>query len=307
MKERYFKFLVVIILLVVAVFLDQWSKIWAEDNLSIPRFPEHTVTKTVNAETPTITLQDYIKAAYPNNNEDDVKSMMAYVRKEGQRVLPQDTLNQGDQIELGFAKITVIEGYYDYQYARNPGAAFSFLADQSPDFRKYFFGISGILAVILILVFIGMSDWRKQKPLILSLGCILGGAIGNIIDRFQYGYVIDFVSWHYQDVYYWPTFNIADVFVTGGVIFLILDMIIHRNSDNKEAIEADAKAEDADAKAEDADAKAEEADAKAEISAEEPAKADDTAEAPATPEDTVNEDAKTEDASEAASEVKSES
>ena len=129
----------------------------------------------------------------------------------------------------------------------------------------------------------------------------------NIIDRFQYGYVIDFVSWHYQDVYYWPTFNIADVFVTGGVIFLILDMIIHRNSDNQEAIEADAKAEDADAKAEDADAKAEDADAKAEDADAKTEDADAKAEEPANTEDTVNEDAKTEDASEAASEVKSES
>ena len=250
MKDKYFKFLIVVIILVIAVFLDQWTKIWAENNLSTPRFPEHTVTKTVQIETPTTTLEDYLKAEYPKNNEGDIKRMMGFVTKDGQRVMPQDQLTNGEQIQQGYTTITVIDGYYDYQYARNPGAAFSFLADQSPDFRKYFFGITGILAVILILVFIGFSDWRKQKPLILALGCVLGGAVGNIIDRFQYGYVIDFISWHYKDVYYWPTFNIADVFVTCGVIFLVLDMIInHKNykdEDTKAVAEEKAEKVEAD-------------------------------------------------------------
>lgn len=64
--------------------------------------------------------------------------------------------------------------------------------------------------------------------LIITLGCVLGGAAGNIIDRFRYGYVIDFISWHIGDKY-WPTFNIADVFVTCGVVFLVIDLLIHRD------------------------------------------------------------------------------
>ena len=228
MKEKYFKFLIVGIILILAIFLDQWSKFWAEDNLATPRYPDHAVMLTVKEDAQPTTFEAFINARYPQNSENENKHIIAGGSRDGRHLMPQDEVKAGDQIRLQYVSLNVIDGYYDYQYARNPGAAFSFLANQSDKFRSIFFGITGILAIILILVFIGKSSWKTQKPLILALACVLGGAAGNIIDRARLSYVIDFISWHYRDVYYWPTFNIADVFVTCGVIFLVIDLLIHR-------------------------------------------------------------------------------
>lgn len=231
MKDKYFKFLIVGIILIFSVFFDQWSKFWAEDNLATPRYPDHVVTLNVEETAQPMTFEAFINARYPKNAEKENKYIVANGTRDGKRLMPQDEVKAGDEIQLGYVSLTVIDGYYDYQYARNPGAAFSFLANQPDKFRSIFFGITGILAVILILVFIGFSSWKKQKPLIIALACVLGGAFGNIIDRARLSYVIDFVSWHIGEKYYWPTFNIADVFVTCGVIFLIIDLIIHREPD----------------------------------------------------------------------------
>ena len=246
MKEKYFKFLIVGIILILAIFLDQWSKFWAEDNLATPRYPDHVVTLTVKDDAQPMSFEAFIKARYPKNSENENKHIVASGSRDGKRLMPQDEVKAGEQISLQYVSLTVIDGYYDYQYARNPGAAFSFMANQSDKFRSIFFGITGILAIILILIFIGKSSWKKQKPLIIALACVLGGAAGNIIDRTRLSYVIDFISWHIGDKYYWPTFNIADVFVTCGVIFLVLDLLIHR--DSKKAVSADnAEADKADA------------------------------------------------------------
>ena len=262
------KFVVVAFIVFVAVFLDQWSKFWAEDNLASPRY-DHTIDVVVPQSEQTSTLEQFVKTAYPDANETNQKYMVASASRNGEKLFASNEVNPGDKISFNYVTKTVIEGYFDYQYARNPGAAWSFLADQSPRFRGIFFGITGILAVILMFGFIIASKWKTQKPLIIFLACILGGAVGNIIDRFRMGYVIDFISWHVGE-HYWPTFNIADIFVTCGVALLIIDLIIHRNDkDNKES---DAKAEES-AKTEDG-AKAEES-----AKAEDGAKAEDSAKA----------------------------
>lgn len=224
MNEKTTKILIAAFIVFIAVFLDQWTKNWAEDNLANARYPEHYVTLTVNDQNAG-TVEDIIQKRYPGNNERENKMILANTYRKGERIMPQTEVKDGEELELHHVGLTVIDGYYDYQYARNPGAAFSFLADASPKFRSIFFGITGILAMILIGVFIWRSSWKKNKVLILSLACVLGGAIGNVIDRFRLSYVIDFISWHVGE-HYWPTFNIADVFVTGGVAFLILAMIV---------------------------------------------------------------------------------
>ena len=250
-KSQLYKFLVVGIILFLAVFFDQWSKNWAENNLASNRYPEHAVTVTVDSSAETPTLADFVAKKYPKNSEIENKRIMAFASTDGTHLNPQDELKDGQIIDLHNVGLTVIDGYYDYQYARNPGAAFSFLADKSPTFRSVFFGITGILAIILILVFIGASSWKKHKPMIIALACVLGGALGNVIDRTRLSYVIDFVSWHVGD-HYWPTFNVADVFVTCGVAFLVLDMIINRKKYDDKAVE-DKSGDAKDTKAIDAD------------------------------------------------------
>jgi signal peptidase II len=107
----------------------------------------------------------------------------------------------------------------------NEGAAFSFLADAGGWQRWLLTGIS-------LVVSIGITVWlmrlpKQQLMLRISLALVLGGALGNLIDRALFGYVIDFLVVHY-DQYYFPAFNVADAAISLGAVGLVLDMFINR-------------------------------------------------------------------------------
>lgn len=258
-NHRFLKYSVVFFILLLSVFLDQWTKYWAEEHLASFRYSDHELVLTVPSEVGEETLSTFIAQKYPRNNEADRARMIAFTSRDGEKLSGMDKVKGGDTLHLKHASITVIPGYYDYQYARNPGSAWSLFADQPETFRKTFFGITGVLALLLLGYFIFRSSWSRQRMLVITLACILGGAIGNIIDRFRLGYVIDFISWHIGDKY-WPTFNIADVFVTCGVAFLIIDMLIHRDgffgaSPEKKSENGDKKIESKDETPSDAEVK----------------------------------------------------
>lgn len=109
--------------------------------------------------------------------------------------------------------------FFNMVSARNTGAAFSFLADHAGWQRYFFVGIA-LVAVAVILYL--MRKHRGQRLFNLSLSLILGGAIGNAIDRVRLGYVIDFLDFHYAGWHY-PAFNVADIAITVGAGLLILD------------------------------------------------------------------------------------
>lgn len=101
----------------------------------------------------------------------------------------------------------------------NTGAAFSFLSDAG-GWQRWFFSLLA-LAVSVFLLF-----WLKRLPrsetwTALGLSMVLGGALGNLIDRLLYGHVIDFIQWYYKS-FYWPTFNIADSAITVGASVLVV-------------------------------------------------------------------------------------
>lgn len=109
---------------------------------------------------------------------------------------------------------------FNITYAHNPGAAFSFLADQG-GWQRWFFTAVAVIASIVFLV------WLKRTPkenvmLCLALACMLSGALGNLIDRVLFGYVIDFLDFHWQG-HAWPTFNIADSVIFIGAALMIID------------------------------------------------------------------------------------
>ncbi|MBI5481649.1 MAG: signal peptidase II [Deltaproteobacteria bacterium] len=125
--------------------------------------------------------------------------------------------------------VRVMPGF-DLRYARNPGAAWGLLADVGERYRRPFFVGVSILAMAFI-VFTYARATAEQRRLRLALALILGGAIGNFIDRMAYGYVVDFVDWHarlFGRVRHWPTFNIADAGITVGVLLLALDLFPRR-------------------------------------------------------------------------------
>ncbi|TKS58623.1 MAG: signal peptidase II [Nitrospira sp.] len=125
--------------------------------------------------------------------------------------------------------IPVVPNLFSLTYIRNPGAAFGLLAGSSNAFRMVFFGLTSIIALGLlstILLRMPERDWMGR----LSVAGILGGAIGNLIDRLRYGEVIDFLDVFVEN-YHWPAFNVADSAITVGVIFLIIHFAFDKKED----------------------------------------------------------------------------
>ncbi|MDF2883451.1 MAG: lspA [Clostridiaceae bacterium] len=117
-------------------------------------------------------------------------------------------------------EIVIIKNIFSFEYLENRGAAFGIFQN------KQIF-----LAIITIIVAAAMIFYLfKYKPksvlLKISLSMIISGALGNLFDRIAYKYVVDFILWHYKGVYYFPTFNVADMLVTCGTVLLAIYLII---------------------------------------------------------------------------------
>jgi signal peptidase II len=119
--------------------------------------------------------------------------------------------------------IEIIPNFFHLTYIRNTGAAFGFLAGGRSSGRIIFFALFSILA-IGCLIYLLKTIRPGQKTAILSLSLILGGAIGNLIDRLRQGEVVDFLDFHWYD-WHWPAFNMADSAITIGVILLFYQMM----------------------------------------------------------------------------------
>ncbi len=133
---------------------------------------------------------------------------------------------------VGFYQLgasTPITGFFNLVRAHNSGAAFSFLSDAS-GWQRWFFSIIGLLAAVLLVWL--LRSHAGQRLFSFALACILGGAVGNVIDRLLYGYVIDFLDFHWRwldPVFaggHFPAFNIADSAITIGAACLILDELL---------------------------------------------------------------------------------
>ena len=124
---------------------------------------------------------------------------------------------------------TEVTSFFNLVRAHNSGAAFSFLSDAS-GWQRWFFSIIGLLAAVLL--FWLLRSHAGQKLFSFALACILGGAVGNVIDRLVYGYVVDFLDFHWRwlaPVFsggHFPAFNIADSAITIGATCLILDEVL---------------------------------------------------------------------------------
>ncbi len=124
--------------------------------------------------------------------------------------------------ELPLHQAILIFPGFDLFLTYNTGAAFSFLSDQS-GWQRWFLVIIAIIA-IMYLIFLVTKN-RHKSVFCIALICVIGGALGNLIDRLIHGAVVDFISLHFKD-FYWPAFNIADSFITIGVGLVIVDMFI---------------------------------------------------------------------------------
>src|SRR3972149_2294418 len=117
----------------------------------------------------------------------------------------------------------IIKGLLNLTYVRNPGAAFGFLSHAAPVFRSAFFILITVSAIGLIFYYIAMSK-ENEACLVFALSLILGGAVGNLIDRVRFGEVVDFIDVYWK-TYHWPAFNVADAAISLGAFIMIFEML----------------------------------------------------------------------------------
>lgn len=117
---------------------------------------------------------------------------------------------------------TYVTSFFNVVRVHNSGAAFSFLASAS-GWQRWFFTVIGVAAALFILWM--LKSHPGQKLFSFALACILGGAVGNVIDRMLHGYVVDFLQFHWNG-WYFPSFNIADSAISIGAVCLVLDELL---------------------------------------------------------------------------------
>lgn len=117
---------------------------------------------------------------------------------------------------------TYVTSFFNVVRVHNYGAAFSFLAGAS-GWQRWFFTALGVVAACVIIWL--LRAHAGQKLFCFAMACILGGALGNVIDRVAYGYVVDFLDFHWRGMHF-PAFNLADSAITAGAVGLILDELL---------------------------------------------------------------------------------
>lgn len=118
-----------------------------------------------------------------------------------------------------YTAVPVIDGFWNWYRSYNTGAAFSFLADAS-GWQKYVFGVLAAIVTVVLTAWLSRTprhEWRTALPFAL----VIGGALGNLIDRLLHGHVVDFIQWYWHG-HYWPSFNIADSAIVCGAVGLAL-------------------------------------------------------------------------------------
>ncbi|NLZ47341.1 MAG: signal peptidase II [Clostridiales bacterium] len=119
----------------------------------------------------------------------------------------------------GEESIAIIKNFFSFEYVENEGAAFGILQG-----RQYI--LSAMAAIMVIAIIFYLIKYKPSSKLLkLSLSMVISGAIGNLIDRLYYNYVVDFISFHYKDLYYFPNFNVADILVVVGTFLLVFYII----------------------------------------------------------------------------------
>jgi len=126
---------------------------------------------------------------------------------------------------IGFGETIYVAPFWNWVLAFNPGAAFNFLADQQ-GWQRWLF--TALALVVSGWIAFALRQHPQQKLLSFGLALVMGGALGNVIDRVRFGAVVDFVQWHVAG-HYWPAFNVADSAITLGAVLLVIEQLIAAN------------------------------------------------------------------------------
>jgi signal peptidase II len=151
-----------------------------------------------------------------------VRRMLPWVALAAVIVLIDQLTKIAIERAFDYGDVHPVTGFFNLVLTYNKGAAFSFLASAS-GWQKHFLTVIGIGASLFILYL--LTRHGSQKLFSLALAMILGGAIGNVIDRLAYGHVVDFLDFHVGG-WHWPAFNMADSAIVGGAILLVVDELL---------------------------------------------------------------------------------
>ena len=116
--------------------------------------------------------------------------------------------------------VAVVPGIFNLTLNFNPGVAFGLFASMPEAQRQIAIGFTTVLA-LSVVAYLFMRDFRHDLKAQVALSLVVGGAIGNLIDRLQHGHVVDFLDFYWRS-YHWPAFNLADSSICVGVTFLVL-------------------------------------------------------------------------------------
>lgn len=179
------------------------------------------------------TFGDWLPEIFRKLDADKVQALFAE-----KRVFPIPSSDRGLSLATPVAAgetylvtenhIDVMGSWWKFVYSENPGAAFGFMKAVSPDIRQTLFMLLTIAAFFVIFFVVRRlpnESWFIQ----VAFAGILAGAAGNFVDRLRFGYVIDFIDWDLGFMH-WPTFNVADIGISCGVIALVLDLTFNKKS-----------------------------------------------------------------------------
>jgi lipoprotein signal peptidase len=234
------KYVLLVVLVIGWVVGDLWTKHLAVTHLaSYSSRWEHPVVVEVEADDDGKTVEAWAVETFSIDMDDPEEAQTLariYLVPETGSPVPlrsDDTVQAGNTLQVRHRQVTVVRGFWNHIYVQNFGAAWGMFSQQSEAFRKpFFFGISLLALVVVGTIYRKLRD--DQWMLAAALASIVGGALGNFVDRIRYGYVIDFIDWYVMwggRERHWPTFNVADIGISVGVSLMLLDILFGKHDD----------------------------------------------------------------------------
>jgi signal peptidase II len=169
-------------------------------------------------------LADFLKQRLTHLDEDDIEKTLKGgvfpIRSQDILASPDSKVMNGAIYLLASRTITLIPNHLDFSYVENPAGAWGLLSGMDESTRKNVFFVLSLVAIVAVIVLLVRPPSTDIWSL-ASLGMIMGGAIGNVVDRLTLGYVVDFIHMFWGN-YHWPKYNVADIGITVGVIVLLL-------------------------------------------------------------------------------------
>lgn len=197
-----------------------------------PSIDHAKAREIVRNELSEITLREYLSEELPHLNQEEIINTISNglfpIFKDENKAGLNDPVARGDLYLIGEREIILINNHLDFSYAENPYGAWGILSNIDEGVRKFIFLLLSVAAMIVI-IYVLIKPPSGNVVVLIALGSILGGAVGNVVDRLMLGYVVDFIHMYWGD-YHWPRYNVADIGITIGALILLIFTSLKKQS-----------------------------------------------------------------------------